>query len=361
VILSQSSTSFSTYVETFNRPYAVGTPEYRKREAIFQRKLERINMQNSDPDRLWTAALNHFSDRTDEELGRYKGWRPTGPGHTGGASFLAERAVRVEPLREEVHWMNTSAAKNVRNQGEECGSCWAFATAAMLKANYELHHGTVVEFSEQDLVNCVKNPRECGGQGGCDGATVELGMDYVMKSGISSTTKYTGVKGACQHSGASKVPGLVGYRTLPFNEAAPLMHALSSGPVAVSVDSTNWEFYSSGVFNSCKKDAVIDHAVLLVGYGVDRSGGKKLHYWTIQNSYGANWGEGGFIRLLRQPTTALEDAYCGTDRNPEDGTACKPYPEQVTVCGMCGILSDSVSVQFDKTAPASKVTSEVHF
>ena len=45
-----------------------------------------------------------------------------------------------------------------------------------------------------------------------------------------------------------------------------------------------------GVFDGCKKNAVIDHAVVLIAYGKDTSTGKK--FWTIQNSWGDYFGEG---------------------------------------------------------------------
>ena len=56
--------------------------------------------------------------------------------------------------------------------------------------------------------------------------------------------------------------------------------------------------YVEGVFDGCKKNAVIDHAVVLIAYGKDTSTGKK--FWTIQNSWGDYFGEGGTMRLLRQ-------------------------------------------------------------
>ena len=38
-------------------------------------------------------------------------------------------------------------------------------------------HGALGE-DLQELVDCVPNPKSCGGTGGCSGATVELAMSY---------------------------------------------------------------------------------------------------------------------------------------------------------------------------------------
>jgi len=111
------------------------------------------------------------------------------------------------------------------------------------------------------------------------------------------------------------------------------------GPVAVSVAADSWFDYAHGIYNSCGKNAVIDHAVTCMGYG--HQGEDK--YWLIMNSWGADWGEDGFIRLERHD----DGNYCGMDSKPELGTACKGETEPVPVCGMCGILFDSVVPHFE--------------
>merc|ERR1719198_357064 len=76
-----------------------------------------------------------------------------------------------------------------------------------------------------------------------------------------------------------------------------------------------------------------------MGYGSDR----EVDYWEMQNSWGPHWGEGGHIRMLRQN----DQTRCGWDYNPQAGTACKGGPNKVWVCGMCGILYDSVVPHFE--------------
>jgi KDEL-tailed cysteine endopeptidase len=193
---------------------------------------------------------------------------------------------------------------------------------------------------------------------------VELAVEYAVKHGLATLqdVPYRGEDGQCRHesllqrsAGAVEKHdneedgssiGLASWSTLPMNKAEPLMRALATGPVAVSVGADHWMFYQNGVFDSCTKDSVINHAVLMVGYGTDKE--DNANYWKIQNSWGNSFGERGYMRLLRQKTVAEEDAFCGIDRSPGDGIECKPYPETVPVCGQCGILYDSVAPVFGK-------------
>merc|ERR1719277_1755640 len=57
---------FDGYMARHGRSYRQGTPEYTKRRDLFHRRLEEASEQNGRPGRLWTAGINHFSDRTSE-------------------------------------------------------------------------------------------------------------------------------------------------------------------------------------------------------------------------------------------------------------------------------------------------------
>jgi len=376
--------TFEEFVVAFGRTYDRDGAEWVMRRNLFEERSAAAATQNSDHGRLWTAALNRFSDWTSSELKALQGWRATSPhgtmlnlvdsGHRGPAKL-------PDDFPEEKDWSNLKALSFAPNQGG-CGSCWAVTTAYLLRSHYEIQTSKVKPFSVQHLIDCVPNPDECGGQGGCEGATVELGLAYVSNISLGSllletdpTGKYmgsdqdcaahtksasladtsgrAGLRGVQRHERAvvEESVSLTSFRTLPPNKPIPLLLALLDGPVAVSVAAEAWFLYSHGVFDKCMNPLgrTINHAVLMVGFGVDGDSGAT--FWRLMNSWGSEWGEHGFMRVLRR--TPTEDAAsCDYDTKPEVGTACKPYPKRSLVCGMCGILFDSVALQLSSAAGA---------
>jgi len=71
----------------------------------------------------------------------------------------------------------------------------------------------------QALIDCTPNPNDCGGTGGCDGATQELAFNFSVGAGITleKTYPYQGVTGTCDPSKIKPVAKITGYSTLDFN------------------------------------------------------------------------------------------------------------------------------------------------
>eukprot|EP01012_Entosiphon_sulcatum_P008702 TRINITY_DN14775_c1_g1_i2.p1 TRINITY_DN14775_c1_g1~~TRINITY_DN14775_c1_g1_i2.p1 ORF type:complete len:219 (-),score=37.23 TRINITY_DN14775_c1_g1_i2:131-787(-) len=82
------------------------------------------------------------------------------------------------------------------------------------------------------------------------------------------------------------------------NEDALAAALVEHGPVSVTLSASSWQAYDGGVLSRC--GTTVDHAALIVGYGVDPQG---TPYWSVKNSWGTNWGEQGYIRLLRGNNT----------------------------------------------------------
>jgi len=363
-------------VQLHGRSYGPGSEEYHHRHALFERTVEEVNRHNSRPDRLWTATVNKLADRTRDELKALRGYsrdaRPAGSGapSSGHLQLLgrSSRTLDLDDLPQDFTWRSKlQATSEVLNQ-KHCGSCWAFASSTVLRAHAELYQKDR-HCSVEQILSCTANPKHCGGDGGCKGATAELGMDYVVRNGCLSDSSWlyqgSAEPEACSKAEASFVQqivgglgsseharglsfGLKGYTKLPENQIAPVMTALvTKGPIAVSVSvEPQWHMYASGIMDGCQKNAIINHAVTLVGFGIGQEGLEKgQKYWQIQNSWGPDWGEGGFVRMARHDDKE-EAAYCGVDTKPHDGSGCAGGPPEVRVCGTCGILYDTVVPDF---------------
>jgi len=288
-------------------------------------------------------SVNKFTDMTEAELKFFRGYNfALGRRVSSGNETQPcdQQYVSIPgALPASVDWRNKGVITPVKDQGQ-CGSCWAHATTETIESHLAIATGNLTVLSVQDVTSCAPNPYNCGGTGGCGGSIAELGFNYVRGNGIATETNwpYTATTGVCnqnQHVMTAIVAGCVKLGENNYND---LMNAVANvGPIAVSVDASRWSSYSSGVYDGCdaEKDMDIDHVVQLVGYGTDN--GKD--YWLVRNSWGPNWGENGYIRLLRHSDGSMN--WCQKDTTPSDGSGCDGGPPVITVCGECGIWYDN--------------------
>jgi len=349
--------SFEAFEHKHNRQYATES-ERSVRRSIFEARVRDIEAHNAQLG-TYKRAVNHFADRHTHELPK---------GLNKPLLFQSRRALPtpnfiahadphnlLQGLPTDVDWRRENKVTPVKDQGD-CGSCWSFASTETVESHWAIKTGNLIELSEQFILDCVPNPNQCGGTGGCDGGTGELAYDKLRAlGGIPSEWTYPYVSGGGNAStchGAPLPPGgphtgavgaaanVTGHVSIDTNDYAKVMYALANiGPLAISVATDGWDDYQSGIFDGGNQTYPdLDHMVQLVGYGKDKQTGKN--YWLVRNSWTSLWGEDGYIRLAR-PADG-EPASCGLDITPLDGNGCIGGAPNVTVCGQGGLLFDAV-------------------
>ena len=277
VFVGQAQTSsdvsdFQAWKQKFNIKYESQFEEA-YRERVFLENVAKINLHNINEHRTYSQGINQFTALTDEEFVQ-----------TYLGLIVPKEAMEIDSEQdvtvEDVDWVSQGCVTPVKNQGQ-CGSCWAFSTTGGLEGLSKQAYGSLQSFSEQQLVDCSGSY----GNMACNGGLMTSAFKYVRDKGIVHEDEYPyrAVKQTCkQDSGAFKISGYT-----EITNCNTLASEIGNRVVSVAVDATNWSRYSSGVFNNCSTR--LNHGVTLVGV----SGGN----WWIKNSWGASWGEKGFIRL----------------------------------------------------------------
>jgi cathepsin L len=103
----------------------------------------------------------------------------------------------------------------------------------------------------------------------------------------------------CVFNASAAVTTLVSYKYSPTGDEEALRAAVyNDGPPAVVVDGSRPDFqlYTTGIYDPEDCSSVdLGNYLYLVGYAA-RDG---TPYWLLQNSWGSDWGEEGYIRMIR--------------------------------------------------------------
>jgi len=277
--------AFFQFVKDFNKQYP--TEEVFDRFNTFKANLELINAHNNGSS-SWKMGVNQFADLTPAEFKAYLGLKPR------DNSYI--RSVNVEVLADspvnDIDWVSKGAVTPVKDQAQ-CGSCWAFSTTGSVEGAVQIKTGRLTSVSEQQLVDCAGS----SGNQGCNGGLMDDAFNWIVSHrgiGSEASYPYTARDGTCKD--VTSVSTISGYKDVQQGSEDALMNALNMQPVSIAIeaDQSSFQFYKSGVFNGpCGQQ--LDHGVLLVGSGSD--GGQD--YWRVKNSWGAGWGDQGFIRMIR--------------------------------------------------------------
>jgi len=274
--------------------------EAAQRKANFFSVHDVIEAHNNKPDVTYKLTHNKFSLMSDDEKKAFLGARKPEPhrNHTRSASFslISERA-----LPASVDYRLNSCMQPVKNQGG-CGSCWAFATTALVEFNACVKSGKKVALSEQQLVDCST------ANYGCNGGWQYKALQYIGKAGgiaTSAAYPYTssgGTSGSCKYNAATKGAVVSASKPVTFINAGDtntMMTVLAAkGLVTVDIAVVqSFMSYKSGVYAepNCGAKILGYHAITAVGYGTLNG----VPYWIIRNSWSSGWGANGYILFKR--------------------------------------------------------------
>ena len=240
-------------------------------------------------------------------------------------------------------WPQCQSIKEVRDQAN-CGSCWAFAAAESMSDRWCIGHNqqSQVRISSQDITSCCHT---CGF--GCNGGNSGPAWASFVRHGFVTGDLY-GNNAWCKpyllapcahHVHSEKYPDCPaeggtpkcerkcnssyahsyksdlkkGHNHYAVRGASHLEKEVSTrGPIAVAF-SVYEDFlaYKEGVYKHESGQYLGGHAVKLIGYGTDATGGD---YWIIANSWNESWGNDGLFWIARGNNE------CGIESSGSTGT-----------------------------------------
>ena len=194
--------------------------------------------------------------------------------------------------------------------------------------------GNLVSLSEEQLLDCDKEWRGCGG------GEMSQGIEYVIRTGkcwlesdplstfaycivnilsvhhflwfetgyidTEESYPYKGVNSnfICKPEEGVKGAFFQKVVKVPASEEALKIAVATQGPISVGINVDDsfkdfgFRFHNGSVYygTECKPDFESgNHGVAVVGYGTED--GKD--YWLVKNSWGSDWGEEGYIKMAR--------------------------------------------------------------
>ncbi|XP_072839899.2 cathepsin F [Pogona vitticeps] len=294
---------FKDFVITYKKSYK-DKKETERRFRIFAENLEKAQVIQELDQGTAEYGVTKFSDLTEEEF-RSTHLNPLLAELPGRP--LKAAAIPTDPPPGQWDWRDYGAVTGVKNQGA-CGSCWAFSVTGNVEGQWFLRKGSLVSLSEQELVDCDALDQACGG------GLPSNAYEAIEGLGGLETERDYSYEGFAQKCDFSKDKVAVYINSsvgISRDEKEIAAWLAKNGPISIALNAFAMQFYRRGVshpfFLLCNP-WMIDHAVLLVGYGTRG----QTPFWAIKNSWGEDWGEKGYYYLYRGKRACGMNTMCSS-------------------------------------------------
>ena len=345
---------FAGFKRKFGKRYA-SPEEHGQRQAVFYANVAELRAMG-DPT-LGITEFTDMTDEefAARWLGKVADARPpSAPRFYDGTSCPACKRFpelrNVTAAADAFDWTDHGAVTNVKTQN--CGDCYAFSAAADIEGSYflagnaltpvNISQSTFASFeraaecisrrygpdshscafplhfhdrsmSVEQIDDCCFEDMSILDCAGCAGGEPHEVFTWLQTkvAGMCSDAAYPYTvpkrqphPSACQRGLITKADvtaRVTGWYFVSQGAASEsnITAALPKiGPVSIGMDALHAKMkqYTGGIAQPvCAKGSVLNHALLLVGYGTENG----VDYWKVKNSWGTGWGEDGYYRVVR--------------------------------------------------------------
>nr|RZC37300.1 cathepsin B [Asbolus verrucosus] len=281
-------------------------------DVLSQKFIDSINQKQSS----WVAGRNFPENTTKEYLRKLNGFLGIhhDPNYKPKVKVHDIVGDIPETFDARTKWPNCASLNRIRDQGS-CGSCWAFASVESMSDRICIHSSgsTQFIFSAEDLLSC------CTSCGDCGGGYMMTALDFWIEQGIVSGGDINSNEGCRPYTAGPYNNGETPTCTKSCRNGYSLGYSqdkhygsedyvvssaieqiqyevLNNGPIIVNFEVfDDFYNYQSGVYRYVSGGSAGFHVVKIIGWGVENG----QPYWLIANSWGSNWGDNGFFKMLR--------------------------------------------------------------
>ncbi|CAL6092434.1 Cathepsin_B [Hexamita inflata] len=210
------------------------------------------------------------------------------------SSNISPDNIRLKQFDSRLAWPNCTP--KIRNQ-ELCGSCWAFSAVNSFSDRLCVKSNTYSALSEQFLISCDQYNE------GCEGGYLKNANQFLQRTGVPSLNCVQYVSGGgesficpvkCDDGNEMELQTSKGFKVV-FGEGQ-MKENILKGPIQVQFAVyQDFMYYYKGIYQHMAGNEIGGHAVVAIGWGIDRG----TPYWICRNSWGAEWGENGYFRITR--------------------------------------------------------------
>ncbi|CAG9537696.1 unnamed protein product [Cercopithifilaria johnstoni] len=289
--------NFVNFMKTFKREYS-SVAEQLERFKIYIQNMHFAQKLQYDEKGTAIYGVTQFSDMTPEEFQKKMlpsvWWDSVKSKHTELDFNLNNFNLSFNNLPTKFDWRTKGVVTPVKNQGS-CGSCWAFSVTGNIEGLWAIKTGELISLSEQELIDCDIIDNGCNG-----GLPINAFREIKRMGGLEPEDKYPykGKNETCHLVRRNIAVSIDDGVEIPRNETVMKAWIAQRGPISVGIDAELLAYYKGGILHPTRSrcpPSRINHGVLITGYDVENG----RPYWIIKNSWGEQWGEDGYFRLMR--------------------------------------------------------------